>query len=392
MRPEALQPFVARSVPEVESIRADWDALRREASRGPPSAGCEQFIPVIVAMGSGVQPHVVLLRDAYAPRGAIVGRVSRRPVLCRIGYQGIRTPRLACLDVEYGGLIARRGDEVAEHAMLAYLGSALEVGGIDHILIDRLAVTDALFERITDAFGTGCIRKREPHWVCEFDDTSFDATMSRFSKQKRKNMTQHDRQLTEHCGGNVELRVLCRDDDLDEYFREAMSIAGQTYQHQLGVGFRDDPVWRALLHTEAAAGRLRCYLLRCRGISVVFEVATVVDRTCYLLATGYLPDLGRFSPGTVMLYRVFRDLWALGVRAVDYGFGDAEYKKSYSTKCREEAIIHLYARRFRPQVARAIDVSTTGISRMAQAGLRTAGLVQRVRKRWRSRLEGPSDR
>jgi CelD/BcsL family acetyltransferase involved in cellulose biosynthesis len=106
------------------------------------------------------------------------------------------------------------------------------------------------------------------------------------------------------------------------------------------------------------------------------------DGVYHLQSTGFEPRLSELSPGQVMLVRVMRDLHESGVRAIDYGFGDAGYKRIYGTESWDEATIFLYASTREGRSARLLH-------RLAGAATRLAaltGLGGRLKKLWRARL------
>ena len=83
-----------------------------------------------------------------------------------------------------------------------------------------------------------------------------------------------------------------------------------------------------------------------------------------------------------MLIRAMRDLCASGVRAIDYGFGDAGYKRMYGTESWNEATIYLYAPTREGRSARLLHCLVRTVSRLAA----WRWLAQRVKKHWRARL------
>jgi CelD/BcsL family acetyltransferase involved in cellulose biosynthesis len=84
--------------------------------------------------------------------------------------------------------------------------------------------------------------------------------------------------------------------------------------------------------------------------------------------------------------RVIDDLAQRGARVLDYGVGDADYKRSFGTSSRHEAKLVLYAPTFR---ARRINLMRTAVVAAEAAGKRVLGRdrLNALRRQWRARLQ-----
>jgi hypothetical protein len=72
---------------------------------------------------------------------------------------------------------------------------------------------------------------------------------------------------------------------------------------------------------------------------------------------------------------------------VDYGFGDAEYKRVYGTESWNEATLLLYGRGVRPTVARSLELASLGLMRAGKWAARTGGLSNPIKRAWRRRFQ-----
>jgi CelD/BcsL family acetyltransferase involved in cellulose biosynthesis len=91
--------------------------------------------------------------------------------------------------------------------------------------------------------------------------------------------------------------------------------------------------------------------------------------------------------GIHLLTRVIEDACLdPGLRVLDFGPGDASYKRQLSNRSRVERSVVLFAPNLR---GRRINVTRTAIlapARLARSALDAAELTGRVRSQWRSRL------
>ena len=80
--------------------------------------------------------------------------------------------------------------------------------------------------------------------------------------------------------------------------------------------------------------------------------------------------------------RLLGDLCSQAIRVVDYGFGDADYKRLYGTGCRDEATLYLCAPTARGRWARLMH----GLCGTASRFSARSGSAGFIRKHWRARL------
>jgi hypothetical protein len=382
-RPVTVQT-TARTIEELSALEAPWNALRSSNGSATPNADPHRFSATVEALGAGVEPHVTLLGEVDCPRAIIVARRSTRKLGCRVGYLPLPSPRLRCLDVVYGGLITD-GTEPAKQAVCNHLRLTLEAGDVDHVMVNHLPTDHELFGRLSRGFvftPSGTDGSPRPHWQFTFAEGPFENTLARFSRKHRYNVRRADRLLTEHFDGDATLEPTTSADDLDAFVEDAVRITDAGWQGSVGGGFGNPEVQRALLARAAEQGRLRCYRLRCGGQAIAYQAGVVLDGVYHLQSTGFLPQVGHLSPGQVTLVRVMRDLCESGVRAIDYGFGDAGYKRMYGTESWDEGTVYLYAPTRAGRSARLLHLVVRAASRLAAWGW----LAERVKKRWRARL------
>jgi CelD/BcsL family acetyltransferase involved in cellulose biosynthesis len=227
---------------------------------------------------------------------------------------------------------------------------------------------------------------REQHRVFELPREP-EAVLGHLSRKHRYNARREDRLLVEHFGGDVRLRTFTGAEQLPALLAGAAEIYDRSYQAGIGGGFRKASVWTRILEVEARLGRLRGYLLEASGRGVAFQVGVVYGGTYHLEATAYLPDWRSLSPGSVLLRRVLEDLVAAKIGKVDYGFGDADYKRTYSTSVREEETLHAYARTVPALAALALDRVALGVASGSRALVERAGGVRALKRRWRRAAE-----
>ena len=382
-----MHVVIARSVPDIASLRADWLALREQAAAATPNTDPDRYLAIIQALDGDVSPYVAIFHDQSELQAALIGRISRRQSTARVGYLRLPGPMLRCLDVVYGGLITLN-NHASRQAVTNHLEELLRSRQVDNISINHLPLDHPL-SPMTQNVGA-IADPPEQHWRFNLVPHSYEDTIKTFSKKHRYNIRRSDRLLVEHFDGDVKLRVFHRVEDLPEFAEGAAGVAAETYQAGLGVGFADTPLWRSILQTEAEHGRLRCYWLECQGRPVAFQVGTLYGGTYFLEAIGYLRKHAHMSPGAVLHVRVLQDLCSLGTDTVDYGFGDAEYKRIHGSKCWEEATPCLYGPSWRGYAARSMHVAAKRMTGIAKTLLHATQAHRKLKNKWRALLSKPS--
>ena len=153
------------------------------------------------------------------------------------------------------------------------------------------------------------------------------------------------------------------------------------------MGFSEEPVQRALTELAMDRGWFRGYVLYLNGTPAAFWHGNAYKGVFGVGATGFDPAFADARPGTYLLMRVVEDLAAEGsVHTLDYGFGDAEYKRNFGDERRLEEDVVLVEPRLRPVSLNLARSTVLGMTRVARRAAERAGAVSELRRRRRERL------
>lgn len=379
---EGLERAVGSSLEAIDALREECQRLREAHGLLSSWSDPERYCAEQRIAPADVQPHLAIFRDADGPRAMVLGRIATRRFAVSLGYWRVPTPNLRYLQVVHGGLITD-GTEAARAGVLAHLRDLLAGGGLDAIYVNHLPVEHELHGALVAAGATEQIR--EPHWQFRLVPGSYEQTVGVFSSKHRREMRRMDRVLCDRLG-EAKLRRFERPEELAEMVRGCAAIAARTYQAGLGVGFTGEQPWDEILKTEARLGRLRGYWLECGGEPVAFQIGAIHESVYFMDFMGYLPEHAKLGAGSVLHGRVLEDLCKDGMTRVDYGFGDAQYKQTYGTESREEALLVLYGRSWRARTTARLIGTTAQAKRWAKGGLNRLGLEERIKRHWRARL------
>ncbi|HXV34307.1 MAG TPA: GNAT family N-acetyltransferase [Gaiellaceae bacterium] len=374
---------VARTVEEVLALRQVWETLQT-----PFVTSDLEFVLAYLRNAAGaVRPHAVVLHDDDGPVALASCRVEDVPLPARLGPKTVLEPTVRSLTVTYGGLMGRV-DETTAPQLLGALAGSVEPGEVDVV---RLRMLDVDSPARTAALAGAPFFRREhfptrmAHWRAEIPG-SLDEFLARRSRRRRESVRRYAKRLERTYGDEARVEVFRTRDGIDRLFADSAHIHQETYQAVLGVGFSDERVQRAL--TELAMDRawFRGYVLYLQEKPAAFWHGNAYRGVFGIGATGFDPAFADARPGTYLLMKAVEDLASDGsIHTLDFGFGDAEYKRHFGDECRWEEDVLLFQPRIRPLALGLTRTAFQGATKAARGAAERAGAVGRLRQRRRSR-------
>ncbi len=160
-----------------------------------------------------------------------------------------------------------------------------------------------------------------------------------------------------------------------------------TYQKGLGAAFSDTPERRRLTSLSLERGWFRVWVLYDEETPIAFWQGSVYRRIYHSGTTGYDPTYSRDRVGIYLLTRAIADLCAdPEVDFLDFGFGDADYKRYFSDEAWNESDLVVFAARARPVAINATRTAVMASAYGLRRGLEHFGLADRIKVAWRRRL------
>lgn len=376
---------VARTVEEVEALRPVWERLEKRYV----NSDIDFFLTHVRHAPGVLRPHVVSLEDDDGGVGLAVGRLEDARSPTRIGYAMVFNPHVRSLTVVYGGLLG--SDERTVARLVDAVGASIGPKEADVVRIRMLPLGSPAYEAARD--GVSFLRRehfRRPvtHWRSTIPG-SLDEFLAARSKERRRHVRRYAKRLHESYGGEIEIGRLNTQADLDKLFADSEAVHRHTYQANLGVGFSNGELNRRLTEACMNRGWFRGYVLYLRGQPVSFWHGNLYAGVFWSVATGYDPAFSEERPGTYLLMRLIEDLCAdEDVHAIDFGFGDADYKSTFGDQSWLEEDVAVFEPSPR---AVAINLGLSGLRgtvRTAQAVVKRTGQLPTARRRWRARLSG----
>jgi hypothetical protein len=167
-----------------------------------------------------------------------------------------------------------------------------------------------------------------------------------------------------------------------------------TYQHGLGVGLECNDATRNTFLEVARGGWLQAHVLFIDGEPCAFQHGVAYGRKYFIEQMGFDPKWKDHNVGSVLFLHVLEGLCGGNGDGctIDFGFGDANYKRSYGTQCWNEASFYVFAPRWRPILVNLLTSSATCLSNGLARLLQKTGLIGRLKRRWRESLQKQAEK
>jgi hypothetical protein len=288
------------------------------------------------------------------------------------------------LNFSYAGFLGNTSPENSLEFIRSITG-ALRRGEAHMANLDHLPVDGPLREAAERSSGFATrdrLIKPEPHCLMTLAST-IDGVYHGFSQGLRAEVRRKKRKIEADFAGKLAIRRYRHEQDLDGVIPNLEQIAKTTYQRGIGVGFHDTAEMQQRLRLCARKGWLRIYVVTIENRPCAFWVGTVTNRTFLSDYNGYDPSLRNYSLGTYLLANMIEEFCNEGVKAIDFGFGQAEYKDRFSNVRRIEASISLFAPTAMGLALNAMRTSTGAIDSAARKILNRTNLLPRIKKLWR---------
>ena len=371
---------VARTLSDVVNLRSVWERVPITG----PDADIDLFSAVTRTDPGSVRPHVIVLEHQDRSPAMAVARLEDQVLEAKVGYRTVVRSRLRVLSVVHSG-IAGAEDESDQHALINELGKALQEREADALCISKLRTDSSLFElaRVNAAWPCRDHLRMEVPRTDVAVPNDLDSFLAARSRNTRDNCKRYARRLEGRHGDALSVHAYRDPAELPEALAAMEHVAQKTYQRGLGVGFRDDPRQRAYLEAAARKDLFRAWVLSLGGVPIAFWHGIAHCGTFYIGSPGYDPAHGKLKVGQYLQLRMMEDLCSdPEIRRLDYGFGEAQYKRSFGDTTWTEADVMIFAPTLR---ALRSNAARTGVGVAARAAKRALGTerVAALRRRGR---------
>jgi hypothetical protein len=196
---------------------------------------------------------------------------------------------------------------------------------------------------------------------------TFADYQKRFSAKRRYNLAREARLLAQASGGEILWRTFRQPGEMEDFHQQACAVSKTTYQELLWEkGIPQSPAFAQHLKQSAAENRARGYILYFDNKPQAYAYCQSQGPVLQFEYTGYDPQLRRFSPGSVLLYKIIEQLFEeRQFQLLDFTQGEAWYKKSFATGHVRCADVYYFRRSWFGALTVTGHVAAASLSRAA---------------------------
>lgn len=379
-----------RTIAEIEEIRPIWEAMQAAEPHPAINVDIDRYLSVVQAADHECRPLILLLRHNDQPRAMVIGRRERHAIPVRVGYKTLVKPRLRCMTVVYGGVLGQPDEQVSS-LLVCELMKILRRREVNVIFFNHLRVDSPFYtqvRRIPDFLCRNPFPLFEPHWRMSIP-RDVDGFYQLLSKKHRANLRRSVRRFEEKWKNQFQIVHYHRQNDVGCLSQHVEEISRKTYQHALSAGFSNDSLFNSILNTDAIHGRLFMSILYVQNQPCVFQWGTVFKEMYFLEKIGYDPQWTRYGIGNILFIKVLEKLCLDdSLKYIDFGFGDAGYKRSYGNECSQAAAAtYLFAPRIYPRLINLLNGLNSGITHGLVWLLHKTKMFAWVKRVWRRKLQ-----
>ena len=332
-------------------------------------------------------PCVGVIARNGQPQALLAGRLEKTQFAPPIGYiKPVRIPAKV-MAVLHEGILGQVDDEAVLESV-EYLWSLLRSGVADAIEFHHLS-EDSPFLNALQLHRSGWFCDPPPRWSVHWEMTlpAEGAFIEHKVRSKhRTGIRKKERDLESAFPGKVSWRWMNRFDDIPGMCARLEEVAARAYQRGLGTGFMDNEEYRRRFALFGGRGQLRIQLLEIDGRVRAFWFGYVYQGVFHLSETGYDPELSKYEVGTLMFIRLNDELAKEGVRTLDFGIGDALYKRRFGDRSWQETTVWLFAPTAKGLALRLIMGLLSAVDKFGRNVIQRIGILDQLKTGWRRRL------
>jgi hypothetical protein len=257
--------------------------------------------------------------------------------------------------------------------------------GLDAIVIPSCPLASELPAVTRDTRAMRYVPWQFEHYCIELRAASLNDYLAGLNGKTRH---EHLRKLRrfQQLSGTTVCREYRTPAEMEEYLRVAGELARKTYQSRLlGAGLPDTAEFRRATLYDAGRGLVRGYLLFHEQKPIAYGHCCGDGDVLYYEHTGYDAEYANSAPGVALLHHILeRAFEERRFRLLDFGHGNAQWKRSYATASAHCASVYY----FRPTIGNAIRIAAhrhaTAFSDSTVNLLERLGLKARLKRLFRS--------
>ena len=381
---DRYQVKIIRETDEIDSIRDIWEEMQFH-----PNVDIDFYLTINDSRKNILRPYIVVLYRYGSPVSMIIGRIMQTRVEIKIGYKTIFKLSARVIFILYPGILGYTSHSCML-VMIRAMIKSLKRENAHFIYFNQLSINLPIYKLIRKMPNVLCrdyYSETRLHWKMKLPDT-IDTFYKTLTSKHRYNLKRLSRKIEKKYPHEIKTKYFEEKVNLYQLLEDAEIIARTTYQRGLGEGFCYNSENYRRLKLLAVKGWLEACILYIGGQPCSFWIATIYRNTFYTNFTGYKPEFAKYEPGTLLFLQLIEKLCTLNIKEIDFGFGDAFYKKRFGSYCWREASISIYSSSIYGTLLNITKVAFSFINQMLKRVAVSINILNIIKKNWRRKLAG----
>ena len=335
------------------------------------------------------RPLVCVLYKDNSPVMFSLGVVHKDEVSPSITYLKLKfiNFKKKCYQVFQYGVFHLEDTIELSDIFIKMLLSNINKYNVDYVFFDLIRKGTALSDcilKIKNPLIRDFAPNNEKHFMLKVPESLAEFLASK-DKQRRSKFNRIIRKIESEYKGNCQVKIFTEEKDVEQFFRDAESVAQKSQLRAINVGFKSTKTELTKKKWLAKKGYLRSYILYLNGLPVCFMEGINYKRHYFGENTGYDMEYEDLRIGTYLKLKLVEDISQTKCADfIDFGFGADIWKKRFSSKLYEEMRIKLYVPKFSNLVFSTTITFFAYLNRWSRKLLRKLKLYKNVRKYFRS--------
>jgi CelD/BcsL family acetyltransferase involved in cellulose biosynthesis len=364
---------------QIASVREEWQTWTCFPETDP------DFVRIIIqSRPEAKAPCVMVLRQTGVVQALLIGRIE----ICRLnslptGAAAIQ-PHLKVLRVLYEGLL---GDWTEQNidTCLREIKQGLSRGDWHAVHFHMLNLRSPWWTRAEKMFPRYCrgsIAPPNAHWTAKLPKSYRDYFQS-LDSRVRKNLNRHRKRLESEFS-DLLVKRFDQISDLEAIVNTSEAIIAKTYQQGFTTGWSSEEMKRRVA-LWLGKGQFHAFFLYVNGQPCAYEHILKYRGGAYGMGTAYDPAFRSFSVGRYIQMKALEEIWKdeNDITRLDFGFGDAEYKRELCQICEQEADMVLFGSRPVSIWGNAMRTLEIRGVQLIKHALKSTGMFSAIKSRWR---------
>jgi CelD/BcsL family acetyltransferase involved in cellulose biosynthesis len=328
---------IVRDRQALAALGAEWRAFLATPVTGRNFHNDPANVQAVLDANRRAAPFVVVVRRGGVIRCIAPFFTDRTQFKVRLSVLTLASLPIRLLKLFGDQFVCAEGEDARGAIGAAFAALADNRGGFDLVTFYNLDCSGRLFRHCTVP-GTGgapfrfvpASPKVEKVHQLKFVAADHDGYMKTLSPSTRQNLRRTTRKF--FSDGKAELVKVTRPEQVPAFLAQLDEVCRNAWQGKtFGYRPRNTESFRSHFEQVARQGWLRSYVLTHDRRPVAFELGYQYAGTYYGQECGYDQEWSHAGPGSIVMHLVIEDLYKEDrPDLLDFGFGDAPYKRSFS--------------------------------------------------------------